>query len=193
MGLKAVVKDRESKKYRPKSLDDRLRRERTRTEVRLLGEARRLGVRTPVVYDVDLIHHRIVMEQLEGPTLKELLDASPTEAGPVEPAVRGLGIALGRLHAGGVSHGDLTGSNVVYPDGADNPPALLDLSMGERGAGVESLGIDLHLVEEDLKAVHPKGDHLFQKFLEGYASTNPAGQAAVRQRAREIKGRVRYA
>ena len=193
MGLKAVVKDREAKRYRPKALDERLRRERTRTEVRLLGEARRLGVRTPVVYDLDLAHHRIVMEHLEGPTLKELLDSSPSEVGPLEAPVRSLGVALGKLHSGGVSHGDLTGSNVVYPEGANGPPALLDLSMGERGGGIEALGIDLHLVEEDLKALHPHGERLYQYFLKGYSESNSKGAAEVRKRSREIRGRVRYA
>ena len=47
-GFPALLKERESKTYRPKVLDDRIRRERTRTEVRLLVDARRLGVRTPI-------------------------------------------------------------------------------------------------------------------------------------------------
>ncbi|HKS60004.1 MAG TPA: KEOPS complex kinase/ATPase Bud32 [Thermoplasmata archaeon] len=193
LGLSAVLKDRENKRYRPKALDERLRRERTRTEVRLLGEARRLGVRTPIVYDIDIPNHRIVMERLSGPTLKELLDASPQSSAPLHAPVQQLGVAIGRLHAGGLAHGDLTGSNVVFPEGAEKPPALLDLSMGERGAGIEALGIDLHLVEEDLKALHPEGAALFSSFLEGYAKGHPNGHAEVLRRAREIKGRVRYA
>lgn len=193
LGLPAVRKDRETKSYRPKNLDERLKRERTRNEVRLLAEARRLGVRTPIVYDVDLPHHRLILEQLPGPTLKDLLDAAREDSAPVEPAVRALGNAIGRLHAGGISHGDLTSSNILFPDGAGGAPALLDLSMGSRNAGVEERGIDLHLVEEDLKALHPNGDALFRAFLEGYAEGNPRGHTEVRRRAREIRGRVRYA
>ena len=193
LGLPALRKERETKSYRPKTLDERLKRERTRNEVRLLTEARRLGVRTPIVYDVDLPHHRLILEQLPGPTLKELLDASKDDPAPIVPPIRALGTAIGRLHAGGISHGDLTSSNILYPDGAVGAPALLDLSMGSRNAGIEERGIDLHLVEEDLKALHPKGEALFRTFLEGYAEGNPTGQAEVRKRAREIRGRVRYA
>ena len=193
LGLPALRKERETKAYRPKNLDERLKRERTRNEVRLLTEARRLGVRTPIVYDVDLPHHRLILEQLPGPTLKDLLDAAKEDVDPVAPAVRALGRAIGRLHAGGVSHGDLTSSNILFPEGPAGPPALLDLSMGSRNAGVEERGIDLHLVEEDLKALHPQGDALFRAFLEGYAEGNPEGQTEVRKRAREIRGRVRYA
>src|SRR4029077_16086139 len=38
LGLDALRKERDAKAYRPKALDDRLRRERTRNEVRLLLE-----------------------------------------------------------------------------------------------------------------------------------------------------------
>jgi Kae1-associated kinase Bud32 len=193
LGLPALKKERETKNYRPKNLDERLKRERTRNEVRLLTEARRLGVRTPIVYDVDLAHHRLILEQLPGPTLKELLDASKDDLVPLQSAVRELGRAIGQLHAGGLSHGDLTSSNILYPEGPTGRPALLDLSMGARNAGVEERGIDLHLVEGDLKAIHSRGDALFESFLEGYAAGNPTGHAEVRKRAREIRGRVRYA
>lgn len=193
LGLQAYLKERDPKGYRPKALDDRLRSERTRNEARLLVEARRLGVRTPILYDIDLTRHRLVMERLPGPTLRDLLAASPAPSEDLDAAVTAFGGALGRLHAGGISHGDLTSSNVLFPDGPHHPPALLDLSMGERNAGLEEMGIDLHLVEEDLRGLHPKGDDLFHAFLRGYESAFPSGSAKVRARAREIRGRVRYA
>ena len=193
LGLASVLKERDPKGYRPKALDERLRKERTRTEARLLGEARRLGVRTPILYDVDLPKSRLILEELPGPTLKQLLDEHREEDPTIQGAVRSFGNALGRLHGGGISHGDLTSSNVLFPDGAQGRPALLDLSMGSRSPGVEELGIDLHLVEEDLKALHPNGAELFERFLEGYLEGNPEGGKAVRARAKEIRGRVRYA
>ncbi len=193
MGLSALLKERDSKRYRPKPLDERLRRERTRTEARLLVDARRLGIRTPIVYDLDLAKHRLVLERLEGPTLKQLLEDPSVSIESLLSALRSFGVALGKLHAGGISHGDLTSSNVLFPGGPDGAPALLDLSMGTRSPGLEELGIDLHLVEEDLKALHPKADALLRAFLEGYDAGNPAGAADVRARAKTIKGRVRYA
>ncbi len=191
-GFPAVVKERDAKGYRPKALDDRLRKERTRTEARLLGEARRLGVRTPILYDVDVARHRLVMEELPGSTLKQMLEDPALPAEALRGAVRRFGETLGRLHAGGISHGDLTSSNVIFPDGPGAPPALLDLSMGERTAGIEELGIDLHLVEEDLKSLHPDAEGLLEEFYGGYAIGNPERSASVRERATEIRGRVRY-
>lgn len=192
LGLEAIRKDRDTKAYRPKGLDDRLRRERTRNEARLLAEARRLGVRTPVVYDIDLRQHRLILEELPGPTLKELLGSTGPEAAGLARTLISFGRALGRLHAGGISHGDLTSSNVLFPDGPGGPAALIDLSMGERSAGLEEKGIDLHLVEEDLKGLSPRATELLGDFLEGYAEGNPAGAAEVRGRAAAIKGRMRY-
>ncbi|HTP54986.1 MAG TPA: KEOPS complex kinase/ATPase Bud32 [Thermoplasmata archaeon] len=192
-GFPALLKERDPKNYRPKKLDDRLRRERTRTEVRLLVDARRLGVRTPLVYDVDLDRHRILLEELPGPTLKQLLEDGALGPDVLVGAVRAFGVSLGKLHAGGIAHGDLTSSNVLFPDGPSGAPAFLDLSMGTRSPGVEELGIDLHLVEEDLKALSPRASALVRAFLEGYDEGNPRGAKDVRARAKQIRGRVRYA
>jgi Kae1-associated kinase Bud32 len=191
-GFRALVKERDAKGYRPKALDDRLRRERTRTEVRLLVEARRLGVRTPLVYDVDLERHRLVLEELPGPTLKQILEDPALPPADQAAAVRAFGETLGRLHAGGISHGDLTSSNVLFPTGPTGPPAFLDLSMGSRSPGLEELGIDLHLVEEDLKALSPKATALVRAFAQGYTEGNPRGAKEVRARAKQIRGRMRY-
>ncbi len=192
-GFPALLKSREPKRYRPKALDERLRRERTRTEVRLLVEARRLGVRTPLVYDYDGERCRLILEELPGPTLKAVLEDPAVPPPAVAQAVRALGKALGRLHAGRISHGDLTSSNVLFPEGPAGPPAFLDLSMGSRNAGLEELGIDLHLVEEDLKALSPRAPSLVRAFYAGYEEGNPAGAKEIRARAKAIKGRVRYA
>ena len=192
-GFPALLKERDAKNYRPKALDDRLRRERTRTEARLLVDARRLGVRTPILYDIDLARHRLILEELPGPTLRELLEDPALPGEILTKAIRTFGGALGRLHAGRISHGDLTSSNVLYPDGPEGTPAFLDLSMGSRSPGLEELGIDLHLVEEDLKALHAKSEGLVRAFHQGYAEGNPAGEKDVRARAKAIRGRVRYA
>jgi Kae1-associated kinase Bud32 len=158
----------------------------------LLVDARRLGVRTPIVYDVDLERHRLILEELPGPTLKALIEDPAVPPAVLVGAVRAFGEALGRLHAGGIAHGDLTSSNVLFPDGPAAAPALLDLSMGTRSPGIEELGIDLHLVEEDLKALSPKATALVRAFHEGYAAGNPSGAKNARARAKQIRGRMRY-
>jgi Kae1-associated kinase Bud32 len=59
-----VIKERIPKNYRLKDLDERIRKERTRAEARLISEARRGGVPTPIIYDIqDFI---IEMQYIEG-------------------------------------------------------------------------------------------------------------------------------
>ena len=65
--------------------------------------------------------------------------------------------------------------------------------MGSRSPGLEELGIDLHLVEEDLKSLHDGAEALIRAFHDGYVAGNPAGAKDVRARAKAIRGRVRYA
>ena len=156
-------------------------------------DARRLGVRTPMIYDIDLPRHRLTLEELPGPTLRQLLEDPNVPPDDLPVAVRAFGHALGVLHAGSIAHGDLTSSNVLFPEGPRRTPAFLDLSMGTRSPGLEELGIDLHLVEEDLKALSARSDALVRAFHEGYADGNPAGAKDVRARAKVIRGRVRYA
>ena len=62
LGRDAVLKTRVSKGYRHHDLDEHLRSARTRTEVRVMREARTAGVRSPVVYDADLKEGSITME-----------------------------------------------------------------------------------------------------------------------------------
>ncbi|HKN07552.1 MAG TPA: KEOPS complex kinase/ATPase Bud32 [Thermoplasmata archaeon] len=192
-GFPALLKERDLKTYRPKALDERIRRERTRNEARLLVDARRLGIRTPMIYDIDLPRYRLILEELPGPTLRQLLEDPNLPPDDLPVALRAFGRALGVLHAGSIAHGDLTSSNVLFPQGPHGPPAFLDLSMGTRSPGVEELGIDLHLVEEDLKALSPRSETLLRVFHEGYAEGNPVGAKDVRARAKVIRGRVRYA
>ena len=60
-----------------------------------------LGVRTPILYDIDLLHHRLILERLPGPTLKELLEDPSLASAALDTAIRAFGKTLGVLHFGG--------------------------------------------------------------------------------------------
>jgi tRNA A-37 threonylcarbamoyl transferase component Bud32 len=77
-GRKVVVKRRLEKTYRAKELDQSLRAARTKSEALLMTQARRSGVRTPLIYDIDLKGCSIVMEFIEGQTAKALLPDAGT-------------------------------------------------------------------------------------------------------------------
>ena len=78
-GQEAIIKERIPKKYRIKHLDEQLRKSRTRKEVKLLTEVRKLGIQTPKILHVDEKDCKIVMENDNGTTLKELLKSADVE------------------------------------------------------------------------------------------------------------------
>ena len=59
-----VIKHRYAKTYRNVGIDNKLRKERTIKEVRLLQSARELGLNVPYVLDVDKKEWIIIMDQV---------------------------------------------------------------------------------------------------------------------------------
>lgn len=79
-------------------------------------KARRLGVPTPVLYAVDPLLHTLTFEYVDGLSVKEvLLDFGAN--GIIEERMNDIatqiGDAVGKLHDGGLVHGDLTTSNML--------------------------------------------------------------------------------
>jgi len=187
LGVGAVRKRRLPKAYRHPGLDARLRAARTRTEAALLAAARAAGVRVPLVLDADLAAAELVLERIEGPTLRDALRRADAAQG--ERLVRELGSSAARLHAAGLTHGDLTTSNAIAaPDGL----VLIDFGLGAFSEQPEDHGVDLHLVEEALEATDARAAALTDAFLDAYAAAWPQGAAKALQRLELVRGRGRY-
>jgi Kae1-associated kinase Bud32 len=184
-GRDAVEKARRPKAYRDPGLDAALRASRVRQEAKLMAEARALGLAVPIVYDIDLAETRLVMERIDGPTLKEVLHAGEEDAVPL---CRRLGEAIGRLHGHGIVHGDLTTSNLLLRDGRLH---FIDFSLGEKTDAVEAKGVDLRLLKEAFTSAHFDRPEGFEAVLEGYRATYD-GASEVLSKLREIEERGRY-
>ncbi|MEA3143821.1 MAG: regulating kinase and related kinase [Thermoplasmata archaeon] len=190
MGRATVAKRRLPKPYRHPELDARLRSERTRDEAALLLAARRAGIPVPVLYDADRAASVLVLEQVPGPTLRVALESD----GDAVAAQRlgALGRAVGRLHDAGLTHGDLTTSNVLLPEPADAARlVLIDFGLGAFSEEPEPRGVDLHLVEEALAATDARHKALFAAFLDGYRAAARCAPASL-QRLDDIRQRGRY-
>lgn len=186
LGRPAIEKRRAPKAYRLTELDASLRRSRIRTEARLMADARAVGVSVPILYDIDVAGATIVMEFVEGPTVKEVFD----RGGPTSVAVaRDLGQVVGRLHRGGIVHGDLTTSNMIVRDGRI---VMIDFSLGARDSSREARGVDLHLLREGLMSAHPRAATYYREALRGYREVLGRDAASVIATVREIEGRGRY-
>ena len=184
-GRKVVNKIRVKKGYRDPELDERLRSQRIKTEVKLMRECRKLGISVPVIYDVDLTGNKIVMEYVDGERVKDVLDSDFKD----KPGLCWeIGEKVGRMHRAGIAHGDLTTSNMILDDGR---LYFIDLSMGEKTTELEVLGVDLHLLKEAFMSAHSKVFDLFGDVLSGYLTSHKEGSEVV-QKMDQIESRGRY-
>lgn len=186
LGRPAVEKSRLPKAYRLSALDDDLRRARIHMEAKLMAEARAAGVSVPILYDIDLMGNKIVMEYVEGPTVKEVLEAGGERAHEV---ARKVGRIVGRLHRAGIVHGDLTTSNMILRDGR---VVMIDFSLGGKDESVEARGVDLHLLREALTSAHARATAYYRDVLQGYREAMGRNAAAVVAKVKEIEARGRY-
>ena len=127
-----VVKYRPPKPYRHPILDRRLTKARLLAEARVLVRCKRDGVCVPGVLGADWEAGWLVLEWVEGRTVRKVLDAwaervvhgQKENHGEGEGNMEGedeamlhlmrrVGKAVGKLHDIGVCHGDLTTSNLM--------------------------------------------------------------------------------
>ncbi|AZH24195.1 bifunctional N(6)-L-threonylcarbamoyladenine synthase/serine/threonine protein kinase [Haloplanus aerogenes] len=171
-----VIKRRLPKAYRHPALDERLRRERTVAEARLTSDARRQGVPTPVVRDVDVAEATITFDRVGDRDLGAAL--TPDRA-------RMVGAHLARLHRAGIVHGDPTVRNVRVDDRC----YLIDFGLGYHSGHVEDHAMDCHVFGGSVRGTAGDTDAVLSAFEAGYAE---AGDEAVLDRLREVEGRGRY-
>ncbi len=186
-GEQVLVKERISKKYRISQIDDKLRKLRTRREVKLLTEARKCGVLTPKILHVDEKNSKISMEFIDGIRIKELLNSADLKT--VKKISQEIGRLIGKLHANGIVHGDLTTSNMISKN---NQIYFIDFGLGEFSRRIEDQGVDLNLMMEALKSTHFKilkvcWDNIVKGYKKEY---NDADKALGK--IEEIEKRARY-
>ena len=173
-----VLKKRVPKKYRLEELDRIIRRDRTKAEARITSEARRNGVPTPIIFDIEDVE--ITQEYIDGFTVKDILTPQLSKT---------IGSVVSRLHSAGIIHGDLTTSNMILHD---ERVYLIDFGLAYYDTSVESQGVDVHVLFQTFISTHNNPEMLIEAFKEGY-SQHFSGAHEVLHRVTQIKGRGRYA
>ncbi|SMO32292.1 bifunctional N(6)-L-threonylcarbamoyladenine synthase/serine/threonine protein kinase [Halorubrum cibi] len=206
-----VRKRRIPKEYRHPALDRSLRRDRTVAEARLTNEARRAGVPTPLVYDIDVPEATLTLQHVGDRDLAAILHGGGESGGSdgsdegrsdrTLRAVRSVGRHLARLHRAGFVHGDPTTRNVRVGSGrsgsegdrggdpAPDPTYLIDFGLGYHTGHVEDHAMDLHVFEGSVTATATDSDRLVDAFEDGYREE---GDEVVLDRLREVRRRGRY-
>ncbi|MFB6106665.1 MAG: bifunctional N(6)-L-threonylcarbamoyladenine synthase/serine/threonine protein kinase [Halobacteriaceae archaeon] len=175
-----VVKTRQPRDYRHPALDRQVRRDRTVVEARLTSDARRAGVPTPVVLDVDVPETTLTLERVGEADLRDAVDAD---------RVRTVAAHLAALHDAGFVHGDPTTRNArVAP--AEDRVYLIDFGLGYHSDDVEDYAMDLHVLAQSLRGTADDADRLVAAAVAAYRA---AGDPAVVDHLASVEGRGRYA
>lgn len=171
-----VEKVRRVKRYRIPELDESIRRRRTKMEARIISAARKAGVPTPIILDVE--GDRIIMERIRGEPVKNVMNPE---------VAREVGRMVARLHAANIIHGDITPMNMILSDGR---VFFVDFGLAFFDQKIEPKGVDLHVFFESLKAYYEDWEELKEAFIDGYKEYDEAED--VLMRAEEIEARGRY-
>lgn len=186
---KVIRKVRVPKSYRVDKLDRSLREKRSRKEAKLLYEAKKAGVPTPVLMTVWPKEYTILMEYIEGELLKDYLLTS----NPIETKItfmESLGSLTGDLHKNNLIHGDLTTSNVLIT--SNDTLCMIDFGLGGFSTSIEKKGEEIRVLLGSLLSVHyKKFEEYFNAFEKGY-KRNFETAGKVIERTYEIAKRGRY-
>lgn len=217
--LPCALKYRPSKPYRHPILDARLTKHRILSEARVLVKCRKEGVPVPAVYALDEKEGWIMVEWIEGEVvrirlnewLKRRKDQGIGEGEPGEEALKGLmgriGSAVGRMHAVGIVHGDLTTSNLMLRprrsdavNGAgsasvedkvlDGEIVMIDFGLASQSTADEDRAVDLYVLERAFGSTHPRAEILFTEVLSAYGKSFK-GAMVVLKKLEEVRMRGR--
>lgn len=169
----------------------------------------------PAVYALDESAGWLMIEWIEGEVVRIRLNEwlkrrkdEGVEQGVDDAELVGLmekvGQAVGRMHAIGVVHGDLTTSNLmlrprkgVVNGGAaegerrlDGEIVLIDFGLASQGTQDEDRAVDLYVLERAFGSTHPRAESLFKEVLNAYGKSFK-GANVVLKKLEEVRMRGR--
>jgi len=180
-----VIKRRIKKSYRISEIDDKIRRQRTRSEAKLLTKAFKL-ISIPEIIKVDQETKEIIMDFINGKKLSDYLDKFLLKK--QKEVCKLIGESTAKLHDADIIHGDLTTSNMILKD---NKIYFIDFGLGFISHKFEDKAVDLHLLKQALEAKHFKNwEILFREVLKGYSISK--SHKTILERLNKVEKRGRY-
>ncbi|WP_283389795.1 bifunctional N(6)-L-threonylcarbamoyladenine synthase/serine/threonine protein kinase [Methanobrevibacter woesei] len=185
LGRDAVLKNRISKNYRIPEIDNKIRKARTKLEAKLLSDVKKAGVVTPILYDVDLHDKTILMEEIKGDLVKDIIN---------EDLAYEIGENIAKFHNLNIIHGDITSSNMMVND--KNQLVFIDFGLGRYSDLFEDKAVDLLVLKKSLQSIdYNTAIKIFDKVLEGYADEykdDSLNREQIIKKINEIESRGRY-
>jgi len=192
MDEETISKVRNGKNYRIKEIDEKIRKARTKKEAKLLTDVKKSGVRSPILYDIDLLNKSIVMEKIIGPLFKDFIET--LDDNEKESLSIAIGENIGRMHKSDIIHGDITSSNIIIND--KNEIVFIDFGLGKYSNLIEDKCVDLIVLKKSLQSVDFKvANEIFDHVLNGYISSydhDDVDKNKIIEKISEIQSRGRY-
>lgn len=185
----AILKKRVSKSYRIKEIDDKIRYSRTKSEAKLLSDVKDTGVRTPILYDIDLNNKLILMEEINGELVKDRIPKLNNKQ--IEELSYDIGYNIGLIHSKDIIHGDITSSNILINN--DNNLVFIDFGLSYYSNLLEDKAVDLLVFKKSLKSLNSNlSDKIFNNMLKGYGSIFNNDIDDIESNIKDIESRGRY-
>lgn len=176
-----IIKERIPKGYRIKEIDEKLRKHRTKTEISILREARRCGVKTPQIIDEQKFS--IKMDFIDGIKVRDCLEKDITKISTK------IGDGIAKLHDMNIIHGDLTTSNMLLKD---EDVYFIDFGLSFHSERAEDKANDLYLLKEALDSTHIKiSKKAWEIILNTYKSHYSNAESVINT-FKKIEKRRRY-
>jgi TP53 regulating kinase-like protein len=181
-----IIKDRVKKSYRLPILDERLRKQRTKREAKILEKAS-TAIPVPKLINSDEKNKKLTLEFIRGKKLAESLDNLKNSNG----ICKIIGKQIAFLHDINIIHGDLTTSNMILSD-KDRKVYFIDFGLSFESSKAEDKAVDLHLIKQALEAKHfAHYESFWKSILEGYKSSKNYKETFKRLEAVEKRGRYK--
>jgi len=179
-----LLKRRVIKGYRLPELDEKIRKQRTKRESKILEKTAKL-IPVPKLIAVRDKEKEIDMEFIEGKRLSDHLESLPN----AEWICNQIGKHIAKLHDNSIIHGDLTTSNMIF---SDSKLYFIDFGLSFISDRIEDKAVDLHLIKEALEAKHFENyEKFFKAVLKGYKSSKNYKQTLERLKKVESRGRYK--
>lgn len=176
-----LIKERIKKSYRLKEIDEKIRKSRTKREVKML---KKLDF-VPKVLDVDDKKKIIEMEFIEGKLVKNILDDINKEKR--KEICKKIGKNIAELHNLDIIHGDLTTSNFIF----NKKVYFIDFGLSFVSNRIEDKAVDLHLLKQALESKHYRHfEECFGFVLNGYKKVKDYDK--ILNRLGKVESRGRY-
>jgi len=176
-----VIKNRIKKSYRIAEIDNKLRKQRTKKEAKLLEKLQDI-IKVPKLIKVK--DEKIIMQHIEGKKLSENLDKIKNKSS----VTKQIGQTISTLHNNNIIHGDLTTSNMLWTK--DNKLFFIDFGLSFHSSRIEDKAVDLHLLRQALEAKHFScWKNVFNSIIKSYDAND---KNKILSQLEKVEARGRY-